>query len=564
MQITMTEHTEKWEDLPLDQFEVEVFHLQKRIHRAASRGDTDKVHRLQRLLLRSWAARCVAVARVSEQNKGKDTPGVDWVRNLTDAQKLVMARNLNLRQRVKPVRRVKIPKPGNPEMRPLGIPAMADRALQALVAMALEPEWENHFGPCIYGFRRGRGCHDAIMAIWGRILKRPQWVLDADIEKFFDRVDHDALLRKLETFPVLEQLIRRLLKSGAINGDMFEPTDQGTPQGGPLSPVLANIVMAGLAEAVEGAWPKYRAPRMIIYADDFVVLHPDRQVLVDCRRIIDDWLQPLGLRLHPGKTRIVHSLDKAENGAGFDFLGVHIQQHHVGKYAAKPALKGVFTKICPSKRSIRRALDGAREILAGTAGSRKRQARWIQREEQGGPSAEEIVIHRLNRLIRGWSNYHRPFNSKRTFSHLDNQLFHLVRKWLIRRYPKTGRRELVSNFLKKPDSLWQFGVTGKDGKRVTLRRFADTAIQRHTPVQRERSYFDGDSPYWASRTGDYPGLPPGWGMLFRRQYGRCPNCDEQFDRMHFLHVMEEKQRHLLVHMNCKSPTTRMSTGQPTS
>ena len=557
----MTDKTDKWEDQPLDQFEAEVFHIQKRIHRAASRGEIMKVHRLQRLLLGSWAARCVAVSKVSEQNKGKDTPGVDGVKSLSDAQKLALTRSLSLSQRVKPVRRVEIPKPGRPETRPLGIPAMADRALQALVAMALEPEWEHRFSSGMYGFRRGRGCHDAIMAIRGRILKRPQWVLDADIEKFFDHVDHDALLQKLGTFPAMERTIRRILKSGAINGRVFEPTAQGTPQGGPLSPVLANIVMTGLAETVESAWPKCRAPKVIIYADDLVVLHQDRQVLVECRKIIDDWLQPLGLRLHPEKTDIIHTLDKGKDGAGIDFLGVHIQQHRVGKYAGKPTLNGVFTRICPSKRSVRRALDRAREILHGTTGSRKRQAQWLQREEKGGPTAEEIVIHRLNWFIRGWSNYHRPFNSKRTFSHLDNQLFRLVWKWLIRKYPKMGREELAACFLKNPKGLWQFGVTGKDGQRISLLRFADTKIERHTPVQRERSYFDGDSPYWATRTGDYPGLPLGWGMLFKRQYGKCPNCVKRFNRTHRLRV-EEGRRHLLVHINCQSPTTRSSTGQP--
>jgi RNA-directed DNA polymerase len=427
---TMTENTDRWEALPLSEFEAKVSRIQRRIHRAASRGDKDSVHRLQGLLLGSWAASCVAVERVTT-NEGKGTAGVDGVKNLTNAQKWKLARSLDIRQRVKPVRRVEIPKPGRFEMRPLGIPTIADRALQALIAMALEPEWDNRFEPGMYGFRRGRGCHNAIMAIRSRILKRPQWVLDADIERFFDRVDHDALLRKLDTFPALERAIRRILKSGALKGGVFEPTEQGTPQGGPLSPVLANIALQGLVGNVEGAWPKCRAPKVIMYADDFVVLHPDREVLVKCRRIIDDWLSPLGLRLHPDKTRIVHTLEQGEDGAGFEFLGVRIQQHRVGKYAVKPALKQVYTNVRPSQRSIRRALDRVKEILAASTGSRKRQSKWIEREKLGGATAEEIVIHRLNLMIRGWCNYHRPFNSKRTFSHLDSQTYWLVRKWFI-------------------------------------------------------------------------------------------------------------------------------------
>jgi len=218
-------HTEGWQMLPWKGFQRNVFRLQQRIYRAAQRGDWKRVHSLQRLLLRSWSARCLAVRQVTQENRGKRTPGVDGVASLTPKQRLQLARNLrNLSDwQVAPIRRTYIPKPGTAEKRGLGIPVMADRAMQALVKLALEPEWEAQFGPNSYGFRPGRSTHDAIEAIFNIICLKPKYALDADIEKCFDRINHIALLQKINTIqPVLAEYSHPFEKSDSPCRSMVE------------------------------------------------------------------------------------------------------------------------------------------------------------------------------------------------------------------------------------------------------------------------------------------------------------------------------------------------------
>ncbi|MBI3974170.1 MAG: reverse transcriptase N-terminal domain-containing protein [Chloroflexi bacterium] len=236
----------EWRHLPWKQFERRVFKLQKRIFRASRRGDTQAVHRLERLLMRSWSARCLAVRRVTQDNRGKHTAGVDGVKSLTPLQRLALVATLRPSEKPRPVRRVWIPKPGKAQKRPLGIPTLRDRAAQTLVRLALEPEWEARFEPNSYGFRPGRLVHDAIEAIFTAIRYTPKYVFDADIAGCFDNIDHAAPLRKLGTFPALRRVIRGWLKAGVWDGVDFKPTESGTPQGGALSPLLANMALHGL------------------------------------------------------------------------------------------------------------------------------------------------------------------------------------------------------------------------------------------------------------------------------------------------------------------------------
>lgn len=265
----------EWKDLPWREIERRVFKLQKRIYRASGRGDVKAVHRLQRLLMKSWSARCLAVRRVTQDNQGKKTAGVDGVKSLTPPQRLEMTRELELSRRAQPTRRVWIPKPGKAEKRPLGIPTMHDRAAQALTKLALEPEWEAKFEAGSYGFRPGRSCHDAVAAIFSSISHQAKYVLDADIAKCFDRIEHQALLNKLATFPKLRRAIRAWLKAGVMDGGELFPTEEGTPQGGVVSPILANIALHGLEEAITAAFPQHQKgevvtqrPAVIRYADD--------------------------------------------------------------------------------------------------------------------------------------------------------------------------------------------------------------------------------------------------------------------------------------------------------
>lgn len=231
-------HTEDWKALPWKKYQREVFRLQKRIYQASLRGDLKQVHNLQRLLLRSWSARCLAIRQVSQDNRGKRTAGVDGVANLTPKQRMVYAQRIRkLKVSTDPVRRVYIPKPNNPaEKRPLGIPTMFQRGLQALVKLALEPEWEARFEPNSYGFRPGRCVQDAIEAIFISIARQPKYVLDADIEKCFDRIDHQALVAKLKAIQPIDRLVRNWLKAGILDeGELIFP-EAGTPQGGVATP----------------------------------------------------------------------------------------------------------------------------------------------------------------------------------------------------------------------------------------------------------------------------------------------------------------------------------------
>jgi RNA-directed DNA polymerase len=226
----------EWKQLPWRAIERRCFKLQKRIYRASQRGNVKVVHRLQRLLMKSWSARCLAVRRVTQDNRGKKTAGIDGVKALTPASRLQLTAALSLSRKARPVRRVWIPKPHSADKRRLGIPVMHDRAAQALLKLALEPEWEARFEPNSYGFRPGRSCHDAIRAIFNTICGKDKYVLDADIAKCFDRIGHEALLRRLATTPTFRRVIRQWLKAGMMEDGQLFPTEEGTPQGGVITP----------------------------------------------------------------------------------------------------------------------------------------------------------------------------------------------------------------------------------------------------------------------------------------------------------------------------------------
>ncbi len=229
-----------WEQLPWKKIEAAVYRMQKRIFQASKRGDTKTVHKIQKLLMKSKAARLLAVRRVTQDNQGKKTAGVDGVKSVPPAERLTMAEAIHPRQaekrKPKPLRRVWIPKPGKEERRPLGIPVMVDRACQALAKQACEPEWEAQFERNSYGFRPGRSCHDAIEAIFNSIKHKAKYVLYADIAGCFDNISHKGLLQKLNTYPQMRRLIKGWLKAGVLENFQFSPTEAGTPQGGVCTP----------------------------------------------------------------------------------------------------------------------------------------------------------------------------------------------------------------------------------------------------------------------------------------------------------------------------------------
>jgi RNA-directed DNA polymerase len=464
----------------------------------------------------SWSAKCLAIRQVTQDNQGKRTPGIDGVAALTPEERMSLISHLSLDAKPKPVRRVWIPKPGTDEKRPLGIPTIYDRAVQALVKLALEPQWEARFEPNSYGFRPGRSCHDAIEAIFNVTHAQAKYVLDADIAKCFDRIDHDALLSKLDTFPAIRRLVKGWLKAGVLDGDTLFPTDQGTPQGGVISPLLANIALHGLEEHLRSAFPRYRVvkrastpwqPHVIRYADDFVVLHPDREVIRRCHQLAQEWLAGMGLELKPSKTRFAHTLQKEGGERGFHFLGFHVRQFPAGKYRSGKyrggRSVGFKTIITPSKEKV---LLHHRKL----AGIARRMSSCSQEE----------LIRALSPIIRGWSNYYRTGHSKETFQKLDNLLYHVLRSWARRRHHTKGARWIAARYWRLP--AWAFGC--RDGP--TLPKHAATRIVRHVKVQGGKSPFDGDWVYWTSRMGRYPGISCWLAMLIRRQEGKCAHCGQ--------------------------------------
>jgi RNA-directed DNA polymerase len=514
---TLATGVQEWRDIPWPQVERDVHTLQRRIYRASQRGDMKVVHRLQRLLMHSWSAKCLAVRRVTQDNQGKKTAGVDGIASLEPEDRLILVSTLDLDAKPKPTRRVWIPKPGTDEQRPLGIPTLSDRALQALVKLALEPEWEAQFEPNSYGFRPGRSCHDAVEAIFESIKQSPKYILDADIAKCFDRINHEALLDKINTFPQLRRIIKAWLKAGVLDGEALFPTEQGTPQGGVISPLLANIALHGMEQVIPTTFPvtrkngkvTSRTPILIRYADDFVICHRDLEVVRQCQTVIQEWLKGMGLELKPSKTRITHTLREHEGQTGFDFLGFHIRQYPVGKYhTGKDTIGrplGFKTHIKPSKEKV---------LL--------HQRRLAQIVRRGRRVSQKALIRRLNPIIKGWCNYYRTVVSGATFEKVDDVLYHLLRRWANRRHPHKGRRWIAKKYWHFPP--WTFGCL--DGP--VLFKHGMTRIIRHVKVRGDKSPFDGDWTYWAARMGHYPGIRLWLGMLIQRQKGKCACCGLHF------------------------------------
>lgn len=531
----------EWETIPWRKLEVQVFKLQKRIYRASQSGNVVLVRNLQRLLLKSRAAKLLAVRRVTQDNRGKRAAGIDGVKSLTPKQRLALAKNLNLSDKTTPIRRVWIPKPNKQELRPLGIPTMAERAKQALVKLALEPEWEARFEPHSYGFRPGRSAHDAIAYIKLDITRLDKYVLDADISKCFDKINHSALLAKLNTFPAMRRQIKAWLKTGIMEGNQLFPSKEGTPQGGVISPLLANIALHGLEEYLTSKVPKtaYIDKKVtnwkltvIRYADDFLILHRDLNELKRVKSLAEKWLSKMGLELNPNKTQIVHTFHSHEGKQpGFNFLGFHIRHYPAGirnrRYMAGGSNQGghCWTKVVPYHVLIKPSDEAI-----------KQHKHKISQVIDGLKTAPQTrLIRELNPIIRGWANYYRPVNSKETFSDIDHWLWIKLRRWCLRRHPMKPAKWVYNKYwhvddLQK-DRKWDFN----DGE-LSLIEHRQIPIVRHINVKGNRSPYDGDWIYWSSRLGKYPNTRSIVAKLLKTQKGKCRECNLYFNLEDILEI----------------------------
>lgn len=532
------EKTEGWRQINWKQVEQTVFKLQKRIYAASRCGDVKRVRRLQKTLLRSWSGRVLAVRRVTQDNQGKKTAGVDGIKSLLPAARLDLATDLKLSSRASPTRRVWIPKPGKVEQRPLGIPTMRERATQALVKLVLEPEWEARFEPNSYGFRPGRSAHDAIRQIKNVIHRQAKYVLDADIAQCFDCINHEYLLQKLHLQGQLRRQIKAWLKAGVIDLGQWHATTVGTPQGGVLSPLLANIALHGLEERIKaefpgdswgkirGSYAKYqgqmvRQPALIRYADDFVILSEHPEVIQQCRSVLQDWLQDVGLMLRPDKTRLTHTLEAAlseDGSAGFDFLGHHIQQHPTGKYQA--------AKVSPQKRLNYKTL-----ITPTKQASKAHQAVIGEIVHRLKTAPQAALIRALNPVIRGWTQYYRVSNAQHVgeLSRQDHLTYLKLRRWAKRRChsAKTGTLKYWKTI---GNNHWVFTSDEDQTNPLRLLQHKEfgSNINAYVKVKGDKSPFDGDWVYWSTRQGYYPDIPRQQASLLKRQQGKCVWCGLYF------------------------------------
>jgi RNA-directed DNA polymerase len=434
--------------------------------------------------------------------------------------------------------------------------------------MALEPYWESKFEETSYGFRPGRSAHDAVARIYLVINKKSNYVLDADISKCFDKIDHTYLLKKLQCPKIIRQQVKAWLQAGIMDKGAFEKPVAGTPQGGVISPLLANIALDGMIREIEATFPGYQnskkgiyiSPiRIIRYADDFVVLHPELEVIHKAKAAIEAWLQPVGLELKPEKTRICHTLNQIKVPEseltvppGFDFLGFNIRQYPVGKYKSgktgsqNSRLLGFKTLIKPSKKAIK-AHHAALKVVIKT--------------QRTAPQAE--LIRHLNPMIRGWANYYSGAAAKETFSSEDMVLWQMLRAWSVSRRGRKQKAQAIRKYYREGrHGRWTFATA--DG--MTLQKHADVEIKRHTLVKPDKSPYDGDWIYWSTRRGQDIEAPTRVAKLLKKQKGKCPYCGQYFtsnDLLEIDHInpkckggKDEYKNLQLLHAHCHDIKSR--------
>lgn len=516
--------------------------LRQRIFRAAHEGNLKKVHSLQKLMLKSYSNRLMSVRRVAQINAGKNTPGVDKlvIKTPIARAKMVDALVQYTLWKAKPVRRVYIPKANN-KRRPLGIPVITDRCLQAMVKNALEPAWEAKFEGSSYGFRPGRSCHDAIGKIY--LLARPnktkKWVFDADIKGAFDHISHEHLLRTIGSVPGRE-LIKQWLKAGYVEQEMFHATEQGTPQGGVISPLLANIALHGMEEALgvkhtsQGSIAGNRA--VVRYADDFVCFCETKEDAEQVQIILTEWLKVRGLTLSPEKTRIVHLTE------GFNFLGYNVRHYP----APQTSRSGWKLLIKPSKEAVQELREKLRTLWTKAQGTNV-----------------QSVLAKLNPVIRGWANYFRIAVAKELFGSLDSWMVHKAIRYTKRMHPRKSaawrHRKYWGQFNLDRLDFWTFGDKQTGGY---LLKFDWFPIERHVLVKGTSSPDDPRlKDYWEKRqAAKAKDLTFSKQKLAKKQKGRCLECSESLfndEELQVHHLLARSQggkntynNHALVHLLC--------------
>lgn len=536
-----TNMNERWNNINWSLCSKHVRRLQMRIVKAWQEKRYNKVKALQWMLTKSFSAKALAVKRVTG-NKGGNTPGVDNVKWITPTQKYQAITQLTRKGYTsKPLRRIYIPKRNKSEKRPLGIPTLKDRAMQALYMLALEPIAETTADNCSYGFRPQRSTHDAIEHCFKLLSKKcsPEWILEGDIKGCFDNISHEWLM---ENIPMDKKILSEWLKSGMIfNGEWF-PTEAGTPQGGIISPTLANMALDGLEILLRSKFKQKNLKgkmwnpkvKLVRYADDFIITGETKEMLENTvKPMVQNFLLGRGLKLSDSKTKITHINN------GFDFLGQNIRSYK-GKLLIKPSVK-----------NIENILSKISEII-----NSNKQCR------------QNHLILKLNPVIKGWCEYHKYVVSSQIFYKLDHLIWLKLWRWCMRRHPHKGKRWIQNKYFKNiKGRSWIFAVEyDKDAEGnpvyLKLQKAGDVKIQRHTMINYRANPFDHQwDLYFEERAGlkmvKNESKRKFLIRLWKDQKGLCKYCSSKIDKtsgwsLHIDNTNSDKGKNTkhLIHPRC--------------
>ena len=493
----------QWKNIDWIKAEKEVNRLQIRIAKAVQEKKWNAVKRIQYLLTHSYYAKALAVRKVTT-NKGKNTAGVDKELWTTAASKMRAVLTLSDKNyKAKPLRRVYIEKKGKKAKRPLGIPCMYDRAMQALYALSLEPIAEATADTRSFGFRKGRCCQDACEYIFTNLAKSnsAKWVLEGDIKGCFDHISHEWMIANI---PMDKSVLKQFLKAGFVFERELFPTEEGTPQGGVISPILANMALDGMQKALYDRFHTNRLGKddirfknahkmnFIRYADDFIVTAATKEIAEEAKQIVSQFLKGRGLELSEDKTVITHIND------GFDMLGWTFRKFN-GKLIVKP-----------SKKSIKSFVASLSDTIRNHAKA------WEQ----------EVLIEKLNKQIRGWANYHQSVCASEAFAHIDYVLYELLWQWAKRRHPHKGQWWVSTRYWqRKGNRNWVFSTENKE-----LLRVDHIPIVRHIKIRLDANpYFDTE--YFAERKFQQGmrRLSGRFKEIWKNQKGCCYHCGMPMD-----------------------------------